>query len=208
MEYLCTLLQPRGLWASVGAALQPVATSRNLLLKLQLPTACCCWLPWGWSLLKKCRESRNWEYSQAHLLMKAYGIQDIVIHVVIGSGLHIFMVALIMLGKLWNCSIFMGHKSKVKVYSEYKGAWISPYNYTLIFMYAHTAIRQGDVFFVAITELKSKLHLRCAKSKLVIVIFNCQGKNHMYGPETFPGYSWLYVNWKEIWGTRVFPISC
>lgn len=65
-------------------------------------------------------------------------------------------------------------------------------------MYAHTAIRQGDVFFIAITELESKLQLRCAKSKLVAVIFNCQGKNQMYGPESFPGYSWLRVSWKEI----------
>jgi len=54
--------------------------------------------------------------------MKAYGIQDIVIHVIIGSGLHVFMVPLIMLGKFWNCSIFMGHKSKLKVYREYKEA--------------------------------------------------------------------------------------
>lgn len=194
----------------MGAALQPVATSRNLLLKLQLPTACCCWLPWGWSLLKKCRESRNWEYSQAHLLMKAYGIQDIVIHVVIGNGIHIFMVPLIMLRKFWHCSIFMGHKHlpKVKVYSKYKETWISLYNYTPIFMYTHIAIRQKYFFFIAITERESKLHLNCSKSKLVNLIFNCHRKNQMHSPETFPRYLGLHMNLKEIRWTRMLVISC
>lgn len=132
----CVLSQPPGPCSALGAALQPGATSHNLLLKLQLPTACCCWLPRGWSVLKKRRESRNWEYSQAHLLMKAYGIQDIVIHVVIGKGTHIFMVPLIMLRKFWNCSILMGHKHlpEVKVHSKYKETWIILYNYTHVFM--------------------------------------------------------------------------
>lgn len=81
--------------------------------------------------------------------MKAYGIQDIVIHVVIGNGIHIFMVLLIMLRKFWNCSILMGHKHlpKVKVYSKYKETRIILYNYTHIFMYTHIAIRQGEFFF-------------------------------------------------------------
>lgn len=72
--------------------------------------------------------------------MKAYGIQDIVIHVVIGNSAHIFMVLLIMLRKFWNCSILMGHKHlpEVKVHSEYKETQIIPYNYVCIFMYTHT----------------------------------------------------------------------
>lgn len=158
MEPLSSLSQPRGPWAALGAALQPGATSHNLLLKLQLPTACYCWLPRGWSLLKKRRESRNWEYSQAHLLMKAYGIQDIVIHVVIGNGVHVFMVPLIMLRKFWNCSILMGHKHlpEVKVCSKYKETWIIPYNYTHIFMYTHTHSHQARQFFllIIITEVE------------------------------------------------------
>lgn len=193
----------------MGAALQPVATSHNLLLKLQLPTACCCWLPRGWSLLKKRRESRNWEYSQAHLLMKAYGIQDIVIHVVIGNGVHIFMVPLILLGKFWNCSIVMGHKHLPEVYSKYRNMNNSLWLHTYIYVHtqSHQA-RQFYIFFIIITKLESKLHLNCSKSRIVNEICNWEVQNQMQGPETFPGYLGMHMNWEETSWIRLSMCPC